>query len=142
MAALILERTALDVVLIADDALPAGSLSPELVGHPRFQLVEHPPSFDELDALVSYCSLFVGNDSGPKHLASLRGAEVVGLHCARNNWSEWGQDNRGVVISRRVPCAGCQIERHPEECGRDIACLRLISPEEVLAVALPRLKDS
>ena len=142
LAALILDRTDWDVVIIGDNALPPDSLSPRLVGEPRFHLIEHSPPFDELDALVSYCGLFVGNDSGPKHLASLRGVEVVSLHCARNNWSEWGQENRGVIMSRRVPCAGCQIEQHPEECGREIACLRLISPEEVFAAALPLLKDA
>lgn len=139
LAAALLRATDLQVVLISDEPMSAAELGPELVGHPRLKLVEGQLPFDELDALLSYCAVFVGNDSGPKHLASLRGSQVVSLHCARNNWNEWGQENTGRIISRRVPCAGCQISQHPEECGRDIACLRLIRPDEVLDAALDLL---
>jgi ADP-heptose:LPS heptosyltransferase len=95
--------------------------------------------FDQFDALLSYCSLFVGNDSGPKHLASLRGAKVVSVHMARNNWNEWGQENSGYIISRRVPCAGCLVWHNPEECGKDFACIRGIKPEEVMGAVLKLL---
>jgi ADP-heptose:LPS heptosyltransferase len=77
--------------------------------------------------------VFVGNDSGPKHLAALRGVPVVSLHMARLNWSEWGQEMSGRIISRRVPCAGCGIGLDGEDCGKDFACLRHIRPEEVFA---------
>jgi ADP-heptose:LPS heptosyltransferase len=80
---------------------------------------------------VSFCSVFVGNDSGPKHLAALRGANVVSIHLARNNWNEWGQENNGYIVSRRVPCAGCSIHHDPEECGKGFPCITNISAEEV-----------
>ena len=139
LARLVLERTALRVVLISDEPLSAARLGPGLVGHERFQLIERTLPFDDLDLLLSYCAALVGNDSGPKHLASLRGSEVVSLHCARNNWNEWGQDNTGVIISRRLPCAGCQIHDFPDECGKDFVCVTAISPEEVLAAVLDRI---
>ncbi len=142
LATALLERTALGVVAVADDPDMAAAFPPSLRAHPRFQLVEGRLPFDDLDALLSYCAVFVGNDSGPKHLASLRGSEVVSLHCARNNWNEWGQENRGVILSRRVPCAGCQIESHAEECGKAIACLTHIAPEEVLQATLTLLDGS
>jgi ADP-heptose:LPS heptosyltransferase len=104
----------------------------------RFHLVDGRLEFDQFDALVSFCDVFVGNDSGPKHLASLRGAKVVSLHMARNNWNEWGQENGGYILSRKLPCAGCQISHDPEECGRDFICIRGIKPEEVMA-AVQRL---
>ena len=141
LARLLLERTALRVVLISDEALSAARLGPALVGHERFHFIERALSFDDLDLLLSYCAVFVGNDSGPKHLASLRGSEVVSLHCARNNWNEWGQDNTGVIISRRLPCAGCQVSDYPDECGKDFTCMTSISPEEVLKALLDRIED-
>lgn len=142
LARLLLEHTDLDVVLIREEATTALELGPGLVGRPRFRLIERPLAFDELDLLVSWCAVFVGNDSGPKHLASLRGSEVVSLHCPRNNWNEWGQENTGVVMSRRVPCAGCQVKDFPDECGRDFVCLTAIRPAEVLAAVLDRLDVS
>ncbi len=87
--------------------------------------------FDQFDALLSFCSVFVGNDSGPKHLAALRGAEVVSIHSSRIGWNEWGQEQTGVVISRQVPCAGCSLHYDPEECGQDVACITRITVPEV-----------
>jgi ADP-heptose:LPS heptosyltransferase len=81
--------------------------------------------------LLSYATVVVGNDSGPKHLASLRGTNVVSIFGARTNWLEWGQENVGSVISRKLPCAGCMVHHDPEECGRDFICLSDIKPQEV-----------
>ena len=92
-----------------------------------------------LDALLSFADLFIGNDSGPKHLASLRGTPTLGIHCARVNWSEWAQEHGGLVISRRVPCAGCAIFHDAEDCGKDHACVTDIQVEEVLQAGLSLL---
>ncbi len=133
LAQLILQTTDLSVVMITDDE-GAASRMPEALGHStRFQLVDRRLPFDDFDALASFCSVFVGNDSGPKHLASLRGAKVVSIHMARNNWNEWGQESGGYIVSRKVPCAGCIIHHDPEECGKDFVCIRGVGPEEVFA---------
>jgi len=92
--------------------------------------------------LLAQCALFVGNDSGPKHLAALRGAPVISLHMARLNWSEWGQEMSGRIISRRVPCAGCGIGLDGEDCGKQWACLHYIRPEEVFAAAQELLEGA
>ncbi|MDH7797008.1 MULTISPECIES: glycosyltransferase family 9 protein [unclassified Beijerinckia] len=90
-------------------------------------------TFKTFDTLLSLCSVFVGNDSGPKHLAALRGTPVVSVHAGRVNWNEWGQDSTGYVVARRVPCVGCGVEL-AEQCGRAMPCLIDIKPEEVFAV--------
>ena len=131
LAALILARTDLKVVMLTDDPADRAALPPDLAASGRFMLVDRRPSFDAFDALVSFSAAFVGNDSGPKHLAALRGAKVVSLHMARNNWNEWGQETTGFVISRKVPCAGCSIHHEPEECGKDFVCIATIKPDEV-----------
>ncbi|MGF7150924.1 ADP-heptose:LPS heptosyltransferase [Sphingomonas zeicaulis] len=135
LVALILERTALKIVVMADDAAAYDSFSETQLSHPRLLRIVGKMSFDEFDAMLSFAQGFVGNDSGPKHLAALRGTHAVSLHMARLNWNEWGQENAGSIISRRIPCAGCAITR-AEECAKDFACLRHIKPEEVFAALM------
>lgn len=133
----IIKDTDLHVVLMTTDLLAEETLPSSLTGTDRFQVVTRRLAFDELDALLSFCALFVGDDSGVKHLASMRGARVIGIQNARNNWSEWGHDNAGYIITRKVPCAGCLIQNYPEsdECGRDFVCITAIRPDEVFAAA-------
>jgi ADP-heptose:LPS heptosyltransferase len=106
------------------------------VASDRFQLLDKRLPFDDFDALLSFCTVFVGNDSGPSHLASLRGANVVNIYLNRHNWNEWGHENKGYIISRKVPCAGCNVHHDPEECGKDFACITNISPEEVFRTVM------
>jgi ADP-heptose:LPS heptosyltransferase len=136
LASMILDNTDLKVVMMADDPATRRRLGPELIASDRFQLLDRRLPFDDFDALLSFCTVFVGNDSGPSHLASLRGANVVNLFLARHNWNEWGHENRGYIISRRVPCAGCNIHHDPEECGKGFACITNISQEEVFRTVM------
>jgi ADP-heptose:LPS heptosyltransferase/tetratricopeptide (TPR) repeat protein len=131
LASRILDKTDLKVVMMTDDSLRRSKLAPELAASNRFQLLDKRLPFDDFDALLSFCTVFVGNDSGPSHLASLRGANVINLYLNRHNWNEWGHENNGYIISRRVPCAGCNVHHDPEECGKGFACITNISPEEV-----------
>ena len=136
---MLLARTELKIVLFSDDAATAERIAAEADRSDRLIVIAGQIEFAAFDALLAHCAVFVGNDSGPKHLAALRGAPVVSLHMARLNWSEWGQEMSGRIISRRVPCAGCGIGLDGEDCGKDFACLRHIQPEEVFAAALDLL---
>jgi ADP-heptose:LPS heptosyltransferase len=136
LAARLLERTDLKIVMMADDPSLRSQLPEEVIGSDRFILIDRRLSFDEFDALISFATVVVGNDSGPKHLASLRGTPVVTLFTARINWTEWGQEEVGKIISRRVPCQGCAIFHDPEECGKDFACIRDISVDEVFEAVI------
>ena len=117
----------------------------DLLDDPRFILLDRRLPFDELDALLSFATVMIGNDSGPKHLAALRGTPVVTIFSARINWTEWGQEGSGVIISRKVPCAGCAILHEPENCGKDFACITDIRPDEVfeqvVRLAAPQAGD-
>jgi ADP-heptose:LPS heptosyltransferase len=131
LASMIIDQTDLKVVMMTDDPTKRGKLPPQLLTSARFLLSDRRLPFDDFDAFLSFCTVFVGNDSGPSHLASLRGTNVVNLFMPRNNWNEWGHENQGYIISRRVPCAGCAIHHDPEECGKEFACIKNISPQEV-----------
>jgi ADP-heptose:LPS heptosyltransferase len=118
------------VVFHDDDT--ADWLSPD-----RLQMLGHVPD-DVFDAIISNAHLFIGNDSGPKHLAALRGVPTISLHVGRLNWSEWGQVGEGSILSKRVPCAGCCLSQ-VDLCGREAACLTAITVEEVMEAARPYL---
>lgn len=135
LARLLLERTDAQIVLFTHgDAEAPGDLPPEQ--RARLIRIDHALPFAEFDALLAAAAVMVGNDSGPKHLAAAHGTRVVSLHMARLNWNEWGQEGEGLILSRRVPCAGCGIGSHPEECGRGFPCLTDIIAEEACAAVL------
>jgi len=131
LAVTLLDRTDLKIVMMTEDSSVRERLPESLTESPRFQLLDQRLTFDDFDAFISFATVVVGNDSGPKHLAALRGTNVVTLHTARINWIEWGQEEVGTIISRRVPCAGCAIFHDAEECGKDFSCIRDIRPQEV-----------
>ena len=139
LARRLLAHTDLKVIMLSEDRDTRAALPPELLANERFRLLDERLAFDDFDALLSYCACFVGNDSGPKHLASLRGSNVVSLHTARINWGEWGQELTGTILHRQVPCAGCHVYNDPEECGRDIVCVANISVDEVWGAMQPYL---
>lgn len=136
LAAMILDRTELKVVMMTDDPALREQLMPELLASERFRLLDQRLPFDDFDAFLSFCEVLVGNDSGPAHLAALRGRNVVSVFMSRHNWDEWGHENYGYIISRRVPCSGCLIHNDPEECGKDFTCITSIRPEEVFQTVM------
>ncbi len=138
LARTILARTGHKVVMFGNGPEEEERLPEDLRASDRFIFMARLLPFDDFDALLSFADAFVGNDSGPKHLASLRGVNVVSIHMARNNWAEWGQEQSGLIVSRRVPCAGCALYYEAEECGKEFACIRHIGPDEVFT-AIERL---
>ncbi len=123
--------TDLKIVLFAREADLRAVLSDDIMTSGRVIVIDRQLPFDDFDAMLSYAQVYVGNDSGPKHLASLRGVPVVSIHSARINWSEWGQEHTGVVVTRKVPCAGCSIYHDVDECGADFVCVKAIGLDAV-----------
>jgi ADP-heptose:LPS heptosyltransferase len=138
----LIRETDLKVVMITDDAVHAQKLPLFVATHDRFVHLCGKLPFDDFDALLSYATVMLGNDSGPKHLASLRGTKVVTIFSARINWAEWGQENIGVVISRKVPCAGCALLHDADECGKEFACVNDIEPNGVFDEMLKQIGDA
>lgn len=127
-------ETDLKIVMFTDRADLRDDLPADIAGSERFVIIDRQLPFDDFDAVLSFCAVYVGNDSGPKHLASLRGVPVVSIHSARINWSEWGQELTGAVITRKLPCAGCSIYHDVDDCGKDFVCITAISLDDVYAV--------
>jgi ADP-heptose:LPS heptosyltransferase len=125
--------TGLKIVLFTDRSDLRDDLPADIRGSDRFVVIDRQLPFDQFDAMLSHAAVYVGNDSGPKHLASLRGVPVVSIHSARINWSEWGQEHSGVVVTRKLPCAGCSIYHDVDECGKDFVCITAIGLDDVYA---------
>jgi ADP-heptose:LPS heptosyltransferase len=85
----------------------------------------------DLPAVLLSASLFVGNDSGPKHIAAGLGVPTVGIHSGTVDVREWGPIGpNALAVAREVVCAPCYLSK-PEDCRRGLACLRQLGPDKV-----------
>jgi heptosyltransferase-3 len=81
-------------------------------------------------AALSFCRLFVGNDSGPTHLAAAVGVPCVGIYAAIDfpgRWHPYGDQH--VVIRHDLECAGCMLARCTT---REMRCIKSVTVEEVM----------
>jgi ADP-heptose:LPS heptosyltransferase/GT2 family glycosyltransferase len=93
----------------------------------------------ELPVLLRACALYVGNDSGPKHLAAALGVPTVGIHSGSVDTVEWGPlGPAAVAVRRETTCSPCYIA-FAKDCHRDLLCLRGIRVGDVWNAARPLL---
>ena len=90
-------------------------------------------------ALIKRCQLFVGNDSGPMHLAAAVGVAVIELSChpltglpdrvnSPHRFGPWGV--RSIVLQPRFPIPPCQ-----EQCIAD-------EPHCILGITVEQVKQA
>ena len=123
---LLIERNAVNVLLVGGpdeveiaDALMAGVLHPESVGSMAGQT-----SLVVLPKLLAACVLYIGNDSGPKHIAAAMGLATIGIHSGVVDAAEWGPvGDRAVALRRNMTCSPCYLAV-AADCPRGLACLR------------------
>jgi ADP-heptose:LPS heptosyltransferase/GT2 family glycosyltransferase len=90
----------------------------------------------ELPDVLQSLALFVGNNSGPKHVAAGLGVPTVAVHSAVVSTEEWGPLGRNAVAIRKdMNCAPC-YRAALEDCHRNLACMRDITPEHVYGLCL------
>jgi len=85
-------------------------------------------SIGELMALFEMSSLFLGNDSGPMHLAAAMGTPIVALFgpVDERRWRPLSPNS--VVLRGQEPCDDCRIKR--KDCD-NFPCITLLSPKKV-----------
>jgi O-antigen biosynthesis protein len=101
-------------------------------------------SLADLTELLCACALYLGNNSGPKHIAAALGVPTVGIHSGIVDAAEWGPIGpRAIALQRNMVCSPCYLVK-PEDCVRDMACLKRLEPavvhqycEMMLARAVP-----
>ena len=85
----------------------------------------------ELPRLLAACCLYIGNDSGPKHIAAALGIPTIGIHSGVVDPVEWGPvGRRAVALRRNMTCSPCYLAK-AEDCPRSLACLRHLEPSVV-----------
>jgi ADP-heptose:LPS heptosyltransferase len=90
--------------------------------------------------IIRRCKLFVGNDSGPSHLAAAVGIPVVTVFSSfvfPELWRPWGPKSR--IIRHSVPCEFCFTENGKCPKGTNV-CIDEISVDEVFARCLTALE--
>jgi len=89
-------------------------------------------SIIESAVLLEKCDLFIGNDTGTMHLASVMGTPVIGIFSARDNpgkWEPYGENN--ITLRKEVKCEGCMLV----ECiYEDKKCIKMIDVNDVFNV--------
>ena len=91
----------------------------------------------QLASLLKKAKLFIGNDSGPMHIAAASGTPVIALHGPTDPsvWGPWGKDH--TVISSHVSCSPCKVTDCAVEKGK---CMEQISVAEVWQAVLSTLR--
>jgi ADP-heptose:LPS heptosyltransferase len=133
---LLLERDGVEIALVglSGDEEIAERVQRSLRDTGRVSNVAGMLEFSDLVDLLMRSTLFVGNNSGPLHLAAALGVPTVGIHPANVNPRECGPlGPRAVVVWRHVHCSPCRFSR-PEECHRDLFCLTELRPVDVYPV--------
>lgn len=88
----------------------------------------------EVPRLMAESVLFVGNNSGPSHIASGLGVPTVSVHSALVSSEEWGPlGPEAMALRRDMSCAPCYIV-NVDQCHRAMGCLHGISPFAVHTV--------
>ena len=89
-----------------------------------------------LRAALGCCDLFVGNDSGPTHLAAAAGVPTLGVYAGTVDPTQWGPlGPDAAAVQRALPCSPCYQGR-PRDCAYGLECVRRLHPEQVWEAAV------
>jgi O-antigen biosynthesis protein len=143
---LLIERNGVNVVLVGgrDEADLAKEVLSHVVNRKHVVSLAGRTSLADLTATLGACSLYLGNNSGPQHIAAALGVPTVGIYSGVVDAAEWGPTGaRAIALQRNMICSPCYLVK-PEDCVRDMACLKRLEPavvhqycEMMLAKAVP-----
>lgn len=110
---LVNSKSATIIVLGGPDEIKEAQTLTQLIGAgERVLNLAGRTSIHETAAVIEQCALFVGNDSGPMHIAAAVGTPVVAVFGPSNKeaWGPYsppGAQSKHTVISRDLPCQPC-----------------------------------
>jgi len=132
---LLIEKDHVNVVVIGgrDEAELAEQVVEGVVNQNHVLSLAGKTSLAELTAVLRNCALYLGNNSGPKHIAAALGVPTVGIHSGIVDATEWGPVGpRAIAVQKNMMCSPCYLVK-PEDCVRDMACLKRLEPGVVHA---------
>lgn len=143
---LLVERHGVNILLVGgpDDVAVAEELVAHAARPEALGIVAGKLPLADLPRMLRNCVLYVGNDSGPKHIAAAVGLPTVGIHSGVVDPMEWGPIGPSAVAMRRnMSCGPCYLA-NAADCPRQLACLKFLEPPLVyetvaslLTLALP-----
>lgn len=89
----------------------------------------------QVAALIGACNLFIGNDSGPMHIAAAVGIHVVAIFGSTNHHRSgpYGDGHKVVQSGVDLGCNPCHPGKHPGGCGKNsCAVIEAVTVEQVL----------
>jgi len=125
-----IDRQALAQVVLIGTEADKDSVPDLQVASERLVDLRGKTSLKDLPILLDVCDIFIGNDSGPAHIAAAQGLEVILIVSGTNDiryWYPW--TDRLSLVQYEVPCAPCGEEVCPVE-GHP--CTELITVDQVL----------
>jgi ADP-heptose:LPS heptosyltransferase len=91
---------------------------------------------------IEGADLFIGNDSGPTHMAALMGIPTINIFSGVVDVNIWRAKGPNVVtLYAPVPCSPCRLAKL-EDCSYRQVCLTSISEDDVVRSALSLLRRS
>ena len=85
----------------------------------------------EFLTVLPKCKLFIGNNSGPSHMAGISKVPTLVTFSGQVSPYEWQPlGPKTVLVRTDMECAPCSLGR-PEQCFWNLECLRFIKPEVV-----------
>ena len=132
----LLAGAGLHVVLVgAQEEAPIVEDILRRIGHPgAAESLAGRVKLGQLAEVMRACVLFVGNNSGPQHLAASLGLPSIGIHSGVVDATEWAPlGSQAIALRRRMICGPCYLE-FASDCPRDLACLTGLRPRDVFDV--------
>ena len=96
----------------------------------------------ERGALLQRSRLYVGNDSGPTHLAVAVDCPVVALFGPTSPELYGPYNARARVVRRELPCSPCFVHGHFPPCPNNHLCMRDLSVDTVYRTCLRLLEET
>ena len=134
---LLVERNGANVVLIGgpEEAGLAEQVLAQVMHADAVATLAGKTPLKELPVLLAACALYIGNNSGPKHIAAAIGVPTIGIHSGVVDAKEWAPIGpKAAAVRRNMSCSPCYLARM-EDCPRNFACMRGLLPTSVHAVA-------
>ena len=134
---LLIERNGVNVLLIGgpDEVEIADSVMRSVLHQGAVASMTGQTSLVMLPRVLAACVLYIGNDSGPKHIAAAMGMPTIGIHSGVVDTAEWGPVGaRAVAVRRNMTCSPCYLE-DATDCPRNLACLRGLDVTHVYNLA-------
>jgi ADP-heptose:LPS heptosyltransferase len=139
---LLIEKNDVNILLVGgpDEVEVANALLDNVQRPNAIASMAGKTSLVDLPRLLKNCVLYIGNDSGPKHIAAAVGIPTVGIHSGVVDPVEWGPIGpNAVALRRNMTCSPCYLA-NASDCPRSLACLRLFEPNLVYETADMLLK--